>query len=270
MMESPAVALPSWLEACRIPDHVLAQAYDSTPHQWRVAVKTAIAATHFHFGDPLLLSSRTRSSRLLTLRERRWPVDMALVLAPAAMGSAALATYAALLPTLAGVKQTVWICLGRDASQSQLVSLELCGVEDIYVISHAQMLDLMGVVPISAPMLLLGSVPSAHTITAHTKNRFAHICDRPVAWLASPKAFDPELLRFALGFKPTTTSPAPRTAWKVIYATREFRKSNEDSYGGALWIEPGFECFWLSPDLRPDFFTHRSFSVAHTSDHSPE
>ncbi len=44
-------AWPEWLENCRCPDELFAEAYDTLPDSFRAALKTAIAAAFFHFGQ---------------------------------------------------------------------------------------------------------------------------------------------------------------------------------------------------------------------------
>lgn len=135
--EAPQAACwPQWLEEARLDDGLAAQAYEDTPAQWRAAIKTGLALAHMHFGsDPGRMWDMRSDGHLgFWRRGESHAAPWAIVAFTPAYAAAARLAAACIPAILAGVPLIGAVCVGGQPHRSALVSLELSGVEDIFVL----------------------------------------------------------------------------------------------------------------------------------------
>ena len=132
--------IPEWLEAYRLPDDLIAEAYEKTPPAYRAALKTGIALAHFHFGSLPSMESRIICVRNLGFSQRKIgvPADWAAIVMPATLKGASPVCAAAILPALAGVERIIALCAGMPLKTDIALGLELCGVNDIFMAEEHQ------------------------------------------------------------------------------------------------------------------------------------
>ena len=127
---------PQWVEEARLNDGLAAQAYEDTPAQWRAAIKTGLALAHMHFGsDPGRMWDMRSDGHLGFWRRcESHAAPWAIVAFTPAYAAAARLAAACIPAILAGVPLIGAVCVGGQPHRSALVSLELSGVEDIFVL----------------------------------------------------------------------------------------------------------------------------------------
>lgn len=252
--------IPSWLERRRIEDGLLAVAYEETPNEWRVAIKTAIAAAHFLSGNPLESKSAGAANGLFSWRWTSAPASLCAIFAPADLSAAAFVTAAALAPLLAGVENILWVMRGASPHRNQLVSLELCGLENIFLVNKDHEKRLREELPQQCRVLTIAHPASVLPDFHKNSGAFVSRLDAcPQTYLPEPQFFREDILRFALGATPLSTGGQQRLHWDAIYATEEFR--NRSHLQADLWLGPGLELFWAFPHLNADFFTNKSWHM---------
>lgn len=133
-----------WLEPWRVPDHALAQAYNTVSALQRAQLKTALA---FQFElcqrvQPDLVSHSQHNARTgFDVSVEKRPLPWALAVVDSAFASPAR-LLAALTPALlAGVPQVLVAFIKNSAQPipaAILVALELAGLEDLFELSEEQ------------------------------------------------------------------------------------------------------------------------------------
>lgn len=255
--------LPDWLEAKRVSDVQMAAAYDAYPARFRAAIKTGIALAHFHFGARTenTLVRRQGKHQGLTISATSSPVPWSLLCLGSNMAAAAKICAAAMLPVLAGVPDILALCCGCPAPAA-LLTLELCGIEDIVSLEEPDWQKLPAALPKGTGriFILLGC---ADWPQINPLKEFAQITALPwheeaangQLFLASPKAFEPELLTFAQGKMPETNPLLAQTP-EAIYTTLP-----EEKPAARLNISPGCEGFWSFAGITPEWFRNETLTV---------
>ncbi len=129
---------PDELEAERLGDEVLARAYEAVSPQIRARLKTTQSLLMALFGKKMeheeqVLFSMTTGYKVRTKRE---PAPWALFYIRNGCCGAARLAAAVMAARLSGVDAVVVVFSDQgDIAPENLVSLELCGVEDIFVLS---------------------------------------------------------------------------------------------------------------------------------------
>ncbi|MBQ3059898.1 MAG: hypothetical protein IJD16_06260 [Desulfovibrio sp.] len=255
---SASVPWPDSLEKIRIDDNSLAAAYDATPAPWRAALKCGLAMTHMHFGtSPGRMKTARHDPHLgFWQQESREPVPWALIIfSPAYRAPARLA--AACIPALlAGTPRLGAVCVGGPPSTAALVCLELCGVEDIFVLDSSKVVclpDILRAFPHNGRLILLHQGELAPLVTVA---RELHLpCFEewrpPCLILRDATNFDTEILAFAHGFSVREQAEdADSLPADAVYAS-----TTKNSQNSRLLLTPGCEAFWLHQGLTPSFFT---------------
>lgn len=243
---------PAWLEQHILDDGLLASAYEQISNEWRVAIKTAIAAAHFHWGDPVRSQSGGAANALFSMSCASRPARYCAIFTPACFAAAALVTAAAIAPMLAGVDDIYWFMIGAEPHAAQLASLELCGIENIFLVNEQKAQQTAAALP-PCPVLLL-DVPEQQ-LALPPVCRFTRLNGKPQVYLPEARLYRKELLQFALGGVPITMDSKGKTVWDAVYSARD------NSIPAKLRIGPGLECFWLFPGLRRDFFLEQNYSL---------
>lgn len=148
---------PQWVEEARLDDGLAAQAYEDTPPQWRAAIKTGLALAHMHFGsDPGRMWDMRSDGHLgFWRRGESHAAPWAIVAFTPAYAAAARLAAACIPAILAGVPLVGAVCVGGQPHRSALVSLELSGVEDIFVLDASGLHRLLEESPPGGRLVLL-------------------------------------------------------------------------------------------------------------------
>lgn len=268
---------PEDLDAHRLPDQALAEAYDATLPPLRGCIKNTLALTHAVYGEcPDSLERRIiDSARGFARATHAEPVPWAVVaFTPAYAAGPRLA--AALMPALlAHVPLLGAVCVGGRPSVAARVVLELAGVEDAFCLDQAsfgRLLRDMRRCGVGRLALLHGgelaslretaaelrlpvweeSRPPRLRIATGSGHERAHIAwghpDAPLTEISSrelvaqPDAFLPDIHEAdAIFCDPEQETPSLRRAPLVLL--------------------PGMEGCWLHADLSPVFFTRTATAL---------
>ena len=288
---------PQWVEDARLSDDLAAQSYEETSPQWRAAIKTGLALAHMHFGAKPDETCETRNSGHLGFWQRgeSHAASWAIVAFTPAYAAAARLAAACIPAILAGVPLIGAVCVGGQPHRSALVSLELSGVEDIFVLPPARLHALLEESPGPGRLVLLHAGELSETAEfASAKNLPCWQESRPprlaLAEAGSPNEgqshpaqghLDLEALFFAqaealdaaIGVAPATASSTQETAPATAADNLPFADALYLASAGTtanlpygelfspgcpeLVLAPGCEGFWLHPGLTPDFFQVR-------------
>ncbi|MEG2005097.1 MAG: hypothetical protein RR014_03580 [Bilophila sp.] len=271
-------SLPVALEAFRLPDERLGQAYEATSPEQRGWIKTTLALVEATY--PALPSGFEQRVESVaagygnTVRQRQAPWT-ALVIGSATASPIRLAA-AIMSARLAGVEQVLAIWTGScPPPDALLATLELTGVEQTFALSDA-----------SAVLAKLCQAETTHErgrllcfgTPADTLRETAHRLDIPLwedltprlALLDAPSLqdapFDLETIRWAhpdatpvcvtsatLAHTARAVSDAATGRYEALYAPA----SAAVPHGCAvLTLCPGLEGAWVCPDLPPSFFSN--------------
>ncbi len=269
----PQPEWPDWTDRHRVDDALSAAAYEAAGPAARAAIKTAIAM-YFRYDEPAReVIHENRSDHVSGFWRSRtvFPAPWAIV-AMTPRYTAAARLLAALMPAIiSGVSRIAAVCVGGQPSGPCLTTLELAGVDDVFVLSPAELCALLEETqPGPGRLALLHEggldLPGLQARALHIpcfEERRA-----PVLTIPRPELFDLEVLRFAQGDEPVNLalqSPAPAMP-DVLYASAGAvrthclaRTRSPFSLGTApLALAPGCEGFWLHHGLGRSFFlAHR-------------
>ena len=266
--EAPAaVCWPQWAEAARLDDALAAAAYEATPAHLRAAVKTGLALAHMHFGESTTSQrNEVRNAHLgFWRRSIAHPAPWAVVAFTPAYAAAARLAAACMPALLGGVPLLGAVCVGGTPSSNALVTLELAGVEDIFVMDSAGLCTLLEETQPGPGRLVLLHRGELDAMTGAARALELPCYEErrsPILCLPKPDAFDLEALAFAQAealegaldapqhLTPDATYLAPVAA---LGHCRE-RRTGPVPHNSAPAITPGCEGFWLHPGLTPDFF----------------
>lgn len=258
---------PEWLEDFRLPDELFAQAYAAYPAKCRAAIKTSLALATFHFGQSARDGWHDLRDRHLGFWQKccSSPQNWAIIFLDDKFNAPAPLCAATVLPVLADVENIAIVCIGGIPRQSILLTLELCGIEDIFCLSLLDAKKLLTHIPAGGNAIIFNCTDQRGEIEQLTFARgipFYTPPWPPRAVLCDEDDFDKETLEFCLGFAPSRIDDkfAAEQA-DVVYAApgriSELQKSG-GSYGRLL-ITPGCEGFWLFRDLFPAFFRNNTY-----------
>ena len=201
--EAPAaVCWPQWADEARLDDALAAAAYEATPAHLRAAIKTGLALAHMHFGESTTSQrSEERNGHLgFWRRSIAHPAPWAVVAFTPAYTAAARLAAACMPALLGGVPLVGAVCVGGTPSKNALVTLELAGVEDIFVMDSAGLCTLLEETQPGPGRLVLlhrgeldavAGAARALELPCYEERR------SPVLCLPKPDAFDLEALAFA-------------------------------------------------------------------------
>lgn len=247
------------LEKTRVPEDMRARAYERTPARMRALVKSGVALAHFHFGSSDSKGESFRENRGLGFwRQRKTrPADLACLFFGADECAAARIAAAAILPRLALVDEVLAFCVGAEPSGPLLASLELCGVEDIFLMGERECRDLLSILPrpkiCRVCFLRDGSLDGIYSRAVELEIAVADLPGRPDLLVLNPEAFDLESLEFCQG---DAIKAGACASPDCVYAARP---ENAD-IPARLKLGPGCEGFWLFDGLGLDFYQTRESS----------
>lgn len=235
-------------------DPAFEKAYETVSPARKALVKTALALAFAFAGDSRL--SRRTSRRLFAdgFGEiyRSEPAEAAAIVFPDDFGAAARICAAAAAPALAGVRRIFALSLGSDPRDEILATLELCGVEDVFRVTPANLSrfrDEFCEDP-RVRALFLGGVATVPGRYFYAEKR------EPVLALVDPEIFNPEDLLFATGTLPPRGAEERADAVYLSVARAE-----SDEFPAPLRLTPGCEGYWRFLDMPPDFFRVHSLTL---------
>lgn len=245
------------LEPYRLPDAILGQAYESVPPKCRAAIKTAIALTDFYFRPQGASVSKTCLCQPLgfAFEFDGAPCPAAFLIFHGRFQGAARICAAASLATLCGAGQVIAIAIDAIPEAGILATLELCGVEDIFIPHQNRLPDIGKCLSPATPAIYLSSEnpPDPGWPQAPIGSGFYYVSASPKLVLLSPASFDPTVLAFCHGKEALSETP-PQSGWcDAVFFDSQTTKPLQD-LKARLLLEPGCEGFWLFPNLGPEFF----------------
>lgn len=265
----PECAWPESLERARIQDSLVEEAYERTPARLRSLLKAGIALSHFHYGSlPSMQVSELENSHAGYWQKIiNKPVDWACLFFDGAEAATAFICAAAMLPVLANVPNVFAVSCGSPGSRL-LVSLELCGIEDVFILEPDQCSELIGqlcgrargtgricALNCEFPQLPMGSPQNSPVPLASLKNPERLL-------LKSPAAFNQDDLEFCLGRVPPTQMEGP--AQCIYVEAPAVDRQNAD-----LKLGPGCEGFWLFSPPGTAFYQQSCFCFGETGKNFP-
>lgn len=253
---------PEWTEAYRLDDSQIASAYESIAPQLRAVIKTGLALAHMYFGEVTETRYDTVHNHHLGFwrATRMRPVPWAIVAFTARYAAAARLAAACVAAMLGGVPLVGAVCVGGTPTKEALVSLELSGVEDIFVLNAAQFEALLSTtVPAPGRLVLL------HTgeldMVAEKFRAQGMLCFEerrmPLLALPEPDLFDNAAISFAQAEAYTSIrqNVMPEKADAVYLSPTKAHAACMDwASAPPLLLTPGCEGFWLHSGLTPSSF----------------
>lgn len=255
---------PDWLEQKRVPDDLLEKAYESVPAPWRAALKTGLALAHFHFGYCDYSLECERFSQRLGFCERKHstPVAWTMICIGSPLAAPARLCAALVLPLLAGVKNVFIVYVDSPPSPSDLVGIELCGIEDIFQIKLAELDNLLNFLASQeiseGRIIFFAGNEQSHLANLSDKHSIKHMNAgaKPTLLLLEPKLFDVKMIEFLHGFVPDTGKDLCKS-WDCVYTATDTDLKKIKS-GARLILGPGCEGFWRFDGFGPMFFINTS------------
>lgn len=260
---------PVWLDAYRVDDRCSAAAYDATPASLRAVIKTGSALAHMRFGDPV--SERRTEVRHENLgywhASRVAPVPWALIVLSSTYAAAARLTAACAMARLSGVPLVGAVCFdmsgrGELPTSAALVSLELSGVEDVFLLDAACLRILVDDLGSTWGRLVLLHAGDLDDLACAARRQGLSLYEEnctPVLSIPFPDAFDGEALAFAQAdaFASAVTD-WPQEDLDAVYLPDDLARTARDGQASVpLVLTPGCEGLWLHRGLTPEFFCQR-------------
>lgn len=268
------VAWPDWADTTRVDDALAEQAYEHASPACRTALKAGLALTHVHFGESsgFCHEQRRETQAGFWRHSASFPAPWALIAFTPGYTAAARLMAAAAPALLAGVPLVGAACVGGKPSPEALVALELCGVEDIFILDEV---SLSAFLEESRPgpgrLVLLHTGELDHAAHAARVLGVPYREERraPALILSDPEAFDIAVLRFAQGQAlDAALEPARPIIPEALYlkpgGARGHCKAPKHGpfrFSASIALAPGCEGFWLHQEITPEFFrvTRRAF-----------
>ncbi len=256
MTKSGIPAYHAWLEAHRIADSLMAEAYESLSGEERGVLKKCIARLYAVWGERPVQGRAARSFRQgFGLEEDEAPARYALLVCKAKFCSPA-ALLATLMPALLAGVPEILPCFVRvkeeeafapDIPAALLGALELAGVERAFAASEAEVFALARLLPASeGRVLLLGEPGFGEPLILH-----AHRSGLPCRSLVRPFLYFSERL----------DAPVEQRFMEEGSATAGGHGCEDTGKGLPLRLDASHEDVWLWPELGPDWFRTRRMRI---------
>lgn len=255
---------PLWTEELRLDDALAEKAYEATPPPWRAAIKTGLALAHAHFGQHTGKHRCTaeKSHAGFWSHVEESPAPWAIVAFTPTYAAAARLAAACMPAALAGVPLVAAACVDGLPQKAALVSLELTGIEDIFLLDQEKLCSLLQEMPSRHGRLVLlhaGELAPVHQCARGLGLRCFEESRPPHLRLLHPENFDSGLLAFAQADALHTGAQKNHPPEAVLLAVEHGQHvpGHFCADDGLLTLTPGCEGFWLHPGLDPDFFRLR-------------
>ncbi|MBO4335613.1 MAG: histidinol dehydrogenase [Desulfovibrio sp.] len=255
-----------WLEELRLPDELSAAAYEATSQDLRARLKGGMAYAQRVFGQAeggverhLLEAGHSAISRESLVR----PVDWVMLYIAEDYAAAARVLACAILPRLCAVRDVFAVFAGPEPEQAALVSLELCGVQDLYCLGPEELKACLAGLAGSGRLLNLGnSLPDS--LASHPM-----LClnetTKPKILTLDPEAFAPDLLCFMHGFCPECAQNTKDLSASRALFVSQARADGLLKAGGCadcLLLTPGSEGCWRFPGLSRQSFSNETERIS--------
>lgn len=263
---------PEWLEAFIVDDERFGSAYDAVPDNRRAWLKTTIARLHALHGTPQVMWGRQENhwrQGHISIAENR-PVDWTAVVVDSAYASGVRLLAGAMMPLLSGVEDILVVFSGDAPVAAEcLAALELAGIE------MAVQLDEENTALFMAELSATGTSGRVLALGETARQAVYHVGvlgNGLSAWfepqytslgVLAGASFDRDLLAWAhpdLNIVDVTTDDlSSASGFAAICCEADVVDTVADTVPVSLGA--GQEGCWIWPDLLPQWFTHRRFSL---------
>lgn len=262
---------PEWLDAFVVDDEQFGTAYDTVPDNRRAWLKTTIARLHVLYGTPQVTWGRQENhwrQGHISIAETR-PVDWAAIVVDSQYASGVRLLAAAMMPLLSGVENILVVFTGNTPIASEaLAALELAGVEmAVHVDAEKSSVLLAELLGLGAGRILaLGT--TAREVVHHVGVGLCGVTSwlEPVfssIGIVGDTAIDRDLLTWAhpdfniLDVAEDDLSSLSGVA--AVCCESDVVDNIPDTVPVSLGA--GQEGCWIWPELQPQWFMHRRFSL---------
>ncbi|MBQ7457097.1 MAG: hypothetical protein IJS54_05805 [Desulfovibrio sp.] len=241
----------AWLDDHQVPDSIRQTAYEHASPALRSQIKQAIHCLYKSFGTRHTHAQHTLIHDGEMVQSTEKPYDWVVLLLSAQKNACARITCQAILPRLAGVAHII-ACFEAMPAKESLLALELCGIDDIVLDDEPWSLPpLPGSLGVCSMRDSLPTLPHTATLLlAETPPRLG---------ILDPEAFDSALLASLHGSLPKTVSAQNLPVLDALFLAKVAKEDPalcaNSHLANALLLTPGFEGFWLYPNLTPQSFT---------------
>lgn len=252
--------LPEWIETKRIQDSCFSYAYETSPPRYRSALKTGIALSSFNFNfqnneEKNCIKNWQKGFKRETCR---CPCDWTIIIFDSSYSAAARICAAATLPILANVPVIFAIAIGSSIEAPLLCALELCGINDVFCISSAELDKFLWEIytsnafsPAKGKLVLLSAYSNSHIFSCYPASHIIRLPVKPNIKILAHSDADIELIKYAQNCMPEDFNPClPVDCLINLSGT-----ACKDEASATLVLGKGCEGFWLYPFLSPLSFS---------------
>ncbi|WP_290918600.1 hypothetical protein [Halodesulfovibrio sp.] len=263
---------PEWLDAFVVDDEQFGTAYDTVPDNRRAWLKTTIARLHVLYGTPQVMWGRQENhwrQGHVSIAETR-PVDWTTIVVDSEYASGVRLLAAAMMPLLSGVENILVVFTGdTPIAPEALAALELAGVE---LAVHVDVEKASAVLSELAETQGAGRVLALGTTAREVTNSIdSGVCGLS-SWLEpvfssigiiEGTALDRDLLSWAhpdMNIVDVTEDELfSLSAVAAVCCEADVVDNVPDTVPVSLGA--GQEGCWIWPELQPQWFMHRRFSL---------
>lgn len=263
---------PEWLESVALDDEQFGSAYDAVPDNRRAWLKTTIARLHVLYGTPQVTWGRQENhwrQGHISIAESR-PVDWTAVIVDSSYVSGVRLLAAAMMPLLSGVEDILVVFSGETPVAAEcLAALELAGIEMAVQVSKEQTATLLSELSVegaSGRILALGDDAIQVVHNAGVLSGGVQVWFEPQyksIGIVAGGAFDRDLLSWAhpdLSIVDVAADDfATVSSLAAICCEADVVDTVPDTVPVSLGA--GQEGCWVWPQLVPQWFIHRRFSL---------
>lgn len=263
---------PEWLDAFVVDDEQFGTAYDTVPDNRRAWLKTTIARLHVLYGTPQVMWGRQENhwrQGHISIAETR-PVDWTTVVVDSEYASGVRLLAAAMMPLLSGVENILVVFIGNTPiTPEALAALELAGVElAVHVDAEkaSALLSELAETQGAGRILALGA--TAREVVSCIGSGVCGLSSwlEPVfssIGIVEGTALDRDLLSWAhpdMNIVDVTEDDlASLSAVAAVCCEADVVDNVPDTVPVSLGA--GQEGCWIWPELQPQWFMHRRFSL---------
>ena len=257
-------SFPAPVEAARLSDELLGEAYEQTPASSRGWLKTTLAMTEaLHGARPSARTVQTCNPAAgFEITSTAAMAPWALFLLGTHGASASRLASAIMTARLAGLEDIFAVCLAIPERPALLTALELTGVEQVF---HARTRDILATLlqtlnagsSATGRVLCFGDLPP-ETIPALPPEICLHDQAPQIAVLAEAVSAEATILK-AHPDAQKATDPRSRTAVFGTEALSTTRISPAAPH--TLYLSSALVGAWVNPALTPDWFMNTSTRI---------
>lgn len=259
---------PQWAEETRIDDDLLTKAYENTEPKYKAAIKTGLALSFMYFGQNqgTKLTKTTDTHKGFWQHETTIPAPWAIIALTDTYDAPARVIAACIPAQLANIQTIGVVFIGKKPNKNILVSLELCGIENIFLLNKTQLCTLLEELQPGPGRLVLlhnGELDSIAQNARLISLPFYEERQPPILNIPEPSVFDIDILKFAHGnIINKTLESTPQGLPAAIFINSDAAMHHCEAHSnisfrqaGTLALSPNCEGFWLHKSLDTRFFT---------------